>query len=113
MRPYFGYITLDAGAQFEVTAQGAYLFGDACNFFRNGLAPVSCPLDVVEVAAAVGEGVNGRLQGVVLHGELVGGVNVVLVEIGKLLLVAVKLNEILPHNKGRPFNWTAFPYGSQ
>ena len=59
------------------------------------------PPQAVQFAAPVREGVDLRLQGVILHGQLLRRFDMIVVEIPELLLVAVQLNKLPARGKGR------------
>lgn len=67
----------------------------------------------VQVPAPVCEGVDLRLQGVILHGQLFRCFNTVLVEIAKLPLIAVQFDKFLARGKGRPCLRTALLEGAE
>lgn len=71
------------------------------------------PPQAVQVPAPVCEGVDLRLQGVILHGQLFRCFNTVLVEIAKLPLIAVQFDKFLARGKGRPCLRTALLEGAE
>ena len=71
------------------------------------------PPQTVQIPAPVREGVDLRLQGVILHGQLFRCFNTVLVEKAKLPLIAVQLDKFLARGKGRPCLRTALLEGAE
>lgn len=92
---YCGHIPLNTGAQLQFPAQPPQTLGNLSDILGDFLAAPSGPFCVVKPPALVCQGVDLRLERVILHGKLGRCLNVVLHQIGKLLLVTVKLDQFL------------------
>lgn len=110
---YRGQVALDTDAQFQVPAQLPQAAGDLGDLLGDALTALSGPLCFVEVPALVRQGVDLRLERVVLHGKLFRRFNAIFHQIGKLPLVAVKFGDFLPQQKSRPIPRTASRDSSQ
>lgn len=109
--PNVGDIALNAGAQLRVAAQRPQLGGNVTDLLRHFLLPG--PPQAVQLAAPVREGVYLRLQGVILHGQLLRRFNTIAVEIPELLLIAVQLDKLPAHGKSRLCLWAALLEGAE
>lgn len=95
-RLYCGQVLLDAEAQLQLPAQNPQTGGNGVDAQGSGLAAPSGPSVVVEAPPPVRQGVDLRLEGVMLHGELCRRFNAVFHQVGKLPLVSVKFPDFIP-----------------
>lgn len=86
----------NAGAQLQLPAQFPQTGGDIGNGLGRVPAAPSGPLDVVKNPPLFRQGVDLRLKGVMLHGQLIRCLDAVLHQIGKLPLVSVKPPDFVP-----------------
>ena len=96
-RLYCGQVLLNAGTQLQFPAQFPQAGSNGVDAQGRGFAAPSGPSVVVKAPPPVCQGVNLRLDGVMLHGKLHRRLNTVFHQIGKLPLVSVKLPDFLPH----------------
>lgn len=96
-RLYCGQVLLNADAQLQFPAQNPQTGGNGVDAQGGGLATPSGPPVVVEAPAPVRQGVDLRLDGVMLHGELCRRFNAVFHQVGKLPLVSIKFHDLIPH----------------
>ena len=100
-----GNVALNTGTQLQIAAQLPQLGGNAADFLRYLI--LSGPPQPVQVPAPFCEGVDLRLQGVVLHGQLLRRLNVIAVEKAELSLILLQLDKLPAHGKSRPWLRTA------
>lgn len=79
--PDAGDVALNAGAQFQVTAQRPQSGGDGGDLIADSLAVPATPAQAVQRPPPVGQGVDLSLQCVVLHGKLLRRLDAVAVEV--------------------------------
>lgn len=96
-RLYRGQVLLNAGTQLQIPAQFPQTGGDGVDAQGCGFAAPSGPSVVVKAPPPVRQGIDLRLDGVMLHGELCRRFNTVSHQVGKLPLVSVKFPDFLPH----------------
>lgn len=104
---YGGYIFLDADAQLQLPAQPPQAGGNGVDAQGRGLAAPSCPSVVIKAPPSIRQGVDLRLEGIMLHSELCRRFNAVFHQVGKLPLVSIKFSDFLPHGKSRPISRAA------
>lgn len=106
-RLYRWQILLDADAQLQLPAQLPQAGGDGGDILGNALPASSSPFRIVDVPALVCQGVDLRLERVMLHGQLRRCFNVVFHQVDELPLAAVKPPDFIPQQKNRPIPRTA------
>ena len=95
-RLYRGQVLLDADAQLQLPAQPPQAVSNGVDAQGSGLAAPSGPSVVIEAPPPIRQGVDLRLEGVMLHSELCRRFNAVFHQVGKLPLVSVKFPYFIP-----------------
>ena len=95
-RLHRGQVALDTDTQLQVPAQFPQSACDLGDLLGDALAALSGALCFVEVPALVRQGVDLRLERVILHGKLLRRFNAVFHQVGELPLIAVKFDDFLP-----------------
>ena len=95
-RPHRGQVALDTDAQLQIPAQRPQAACDLSDLLGDALAALSGSFCFVEVPALVRQGVDLRLERVILHGKLFRRFNAIFHQIGELPLIAVKFDDFLP-----------------
>ena len=105
--PHAGDVSLDTGAQLQFPAQRPQTVSDGGDLAVDSRAALPRPAPLVKLPALVCQGVDLRLDGVILHGKLLRCFYAGFHQIAKLFLIAVKLDDLTPHRKSRPVSRTA------
>ena len=106
-RLHHGQIFFNADAQLQLPAQPPQAGGNGVDAQGRGLAAPSCPSVVIKAPPSIRQGVDLRLEGVMLHSELCHRFNAVFHQVSKLPLVSVKFSDFLTHRKSRPISRAA------
>lgn len=96
-RLYRWKIFLNADAQLQFPAQLPQTGGDGVDAQGSGFAAPSGLSVVIEAPPPIRQGIDLRLDGVMLHGELFRRFNTGFHQVSKLPLVSVKFPDFLPH----------------